>query len=165
MLHLRRRNAKPKNGREEDAQERAFRVLSRIRRNKESLNSAARAENTDTATVDRYVGSALRKVRGRYVAAPRDTILRTIHIHADKYPDKIAVTVRGPVQARIGSGHANAVQRYRDIGDSSGLMKFEGQYITDARGNKYLLLTDTHELDRRARKGRLSFESLYARSA
>ena len=149
----------------QDRWNRAAHVVSKMRSNRSmSLRRAAAEYQLDPRSVLRLRGSALRKVKNRrYVATKSDRLLTVLVV-----PSSTGVHEVGIRNSRIASRVAeywDAVQRYLQIGDEAALNKFQGEQITDASGEKVLLITDTRELDRLGSAGVLSFESLYARSA
>ncbi len=160
-----RRNAIPRTERQAEARERALATLALMRRERLSLTTAAKAEQTTPRTVKRYVGSAIRQESpgGHYRATTYDRIPRTLHVVTSEGMQ--AVAVRGSRQASQLAEYWAAVQRYLETGDTWALRKFRGKHITDASGAQVALLTDLDELDRLGSAGVLSFESLYARTA
>jgi len=129
----------------------------------QSLKAASSEHGIDPRTVRRLAGSALRRrSSGRYAAKARDQILRVLPIPSPGGVAEIA-TNDSRESTELGE-YWNAVQLFLDTGDSSGLERFEGQTITNTRGEKVPLLTDLDELERLGDAGVLSFESLYART-
>jgi hypothetical protein len=151
----------------EQLQDRWIRVanaISRVRADRVSLARASREFGLDPRTAMRLGRSGLRKrANGRYAARPSDRLLRVLVIPTGEGLREIAL--RDSRQASEVAEYSNGVQRYLQTGDSSALREFTGKYVTDAKGEKVLLLTDLEELDRLGNAGVLSFESLYARAA
>jgi len=80
------------------------------------------------------------------------------------------ITVSDSHQASLVGRYWNAVKRYLETGDASGLRQFEGQYVTDMNDRRFPFLTkripfltDLQELDRLGNAGVLSFETIYAK--
>jgi hypothetical protein len=135
-------------------------VVSRVREGA-SLNEASREFDIDPLEVVRLAGSALRKnKKGRYVAKPRDRLLRVLVVPTSQGLREIAVT--DSREASVVGSYWSAVQRYLQTGDAERLQGFHGRYIKTADGERILLLTDPDELDRLGSAGVLSFESMYA---
>jgi hypothetical protein len=156
---MRRRNAIPRNEIQAQARERALAALALMRREHLSVKVAARAADTDTKTVLRYVGSALRREspRGRYRPAAYDRIPRVVNFDTPTGP--VWITVRDSRTAsRIGE-HKNAQKRYWNAGDSSALQLFKNKSFR-ASGVTYWFITDTATLDRLGDAG-VPFEGLY----
>jgi hypothetical protein len=129
-----------------------------------SLSKASRKFDLNPREVRQLAPSALRKLRnGRWVAKAHDRLLRVLAIPTRKGLSEIGV--RDSRQASLLGRYWNAVDRYRDTGDSSVLREFRGKYIIDASGKRAALLTDLRELDRLGSAGVLSFETLYPRAA
>src|SRR5262249_52422714 len=129
-----------------------------------TLPKATKEFGLDRNTVIRLARSALRKQRnGRYVAKKTDQLLRVVSaLIADGRKE---IATRDSRQASLVGGHWAAVQKYLQTGDDSALLRFKGKKVTDARGKRYLLLTDHGELERLGSAGVLSFESMYAGGA
>jgi hypothetical protein len=129
-----------------------------------SLNQAAHKFKRDPRTVQRLGKPALRKLRnGRWAAKRTDRLLRVLQRLTPE--GKVEVALSDSRQATVLGKYWNAVELYRDTGDSSRLQEFEGEYIIDAAGNHLPLLTDLGTIDRLGSAGVLSFETLYARVA
>jgi hypothetical protein len=129
-----------------------------------SLRQASRKFDLNPRKVSQLARPALRKNRnGRWAARTHDRLLRVLVIPTPGGLREIGM--RDSRQATLLGKYWNAVERYRDTGDSSALREFRGKYIIDASGKQVALLTDLRELDRLGSAGVLSFESLYARAA
>lgn len=138
-------------------------VVSKMRADGLSLNKAAREIGISPSTVLRWGKTALRKNKsGRYVARKSDRLLRVLLVPTSEGAREIALT--DSRQATILAEYWEAVQKYLETGDASGLQKFRGQVLTDASGAKIPLLTDLNELNRLGSAGVLSFESIYLRA-
>lgn len=154
------RNAQPRNAREAEERDRALAALATMRRDKASLRAAASAAEIDSATVKRYVGSALRKDQsGHYRASRYDRIPRTLNFLTPTGP--VAVTVRDSRTASKIAEHSNAVRKYVRTGDVSALEAFKNESFR-AAGINHRFVTGVDALDQLADAGSLtSFESLY----
>jgi len=129
-----------------------------------SLNQAAHKFAQDPRIVQRLAKPALRKLRnGRWAARRTDRLLRVLPLLAPEGIVEVALSESR--QATVLGRYWNAVELYRDTGDGSRLQEFDGQYIIDAAGDRYPLLTDQRTLDRLASAGVLSFETFYGRAA
>jgi len=129
-----------------------------------SLNKTARKFGRNPRIVQRLGRTALRKLKNRRWAAKRtDHLLRVLPQLTSQ--GIVEVALSDSRQASILGRYWNAVELYRDAGDSSRLQDFDGQYIIDADGNHLPLLTDLRTLDLLALAGLLSFETLYGRAA
>jgi hypothetical protein len=133
-------------------------------RDGKSLAAASREFQRDPRSVQRLAARALRKLRnGRWAAKKHDRLLRVLPLLNRQGKFQVALNVSQ--QASIIGRYWNAVDLYRDTGDSSAVREFRGKHVIDAEGTKVPLLTDLQELDRLGSAGELSFESLYARVA
>jgi hypothetical protein len=105
----------------------------------------------------------IKKKNGRYVAKKTDQLLRVVNALTTEGRKEIAT--RDSRQASLVGGHWAAVQKYLQTGDGSALLRFKGKRVTDARGKRYLLLTDPQEIERLGSAGVLRFESMYSAGA
>lgn len=129
-----------------------------------TIPKAAKEFGLDRNTVIRLGRSALRKQRnGRYVAKKTDQLLRVVNALTTE--GRMEIATRDSRQASLVGGHWAAVQKYLQTGDDSALLRFKGKKVTDARGKRYLLLTDLKELERLASAGTLRFETIYSGGA
>lgn len=129
-----------------------------------SLNRASRKYRRDPRTVQRLAKTALRKRRnGRWSAKRTDSLLRVLQRLTPEGITEVALS--DSRQATVLGKYWNAVDLYRNTGDSFQLQEFDGRHIVDAGGNRFPLLTDLRTLDRLGSAGVLSFETLYARAA
>lgn len=155
------RNAIPRNELEAQERGRALAALALMRRKRVSLRAAAKDYETNSETVRRFVGSAIRKdKRGRYWAAPYDRIPRKInHLLLDG--STVPLIIRDSRTASKISVHSNELRKYRSTGDSSGLVKFKSISF-DADGVTHRFLTDPDVIDRLEDAGSLTaIENLY----
>lgn len=146
--------------------EKSARVVSKMRAEGLPLREAAKGENINInpRTVPPLVGRALkRRSNGSYAVAKTDSLLRVLH--ALRPEGMREVVVRGDREASKLSQYWIAVHEYIGTGNNSGLKKFKGRYLRDAKGEKITFITDETELKRFGYAGVLSFESLYSRSA
>jgi hypothetical protein len=148
----------------QDLWDRVVTVISKLRSKKTSLQQTSREMGISPRSVLRHAGSALQKnKRGRYEAKQSDRLLRMLMVPGPEGPREVAL--RNSRDATLLGEYWNAVHRYLVSGDASGIVKFEGKYITDADGKRIDLLTKLSDLDRLGSAGVLSFQSLYARTA
>jgi hypothetical protein len=138
-------------------------IVTDVREGK-SLTAASRGLQRNSRAVQRLAAKALRKLKnGRWAAKKTDRLLRVLQKITPKGRQQVGI--RDSRQASILGKYWNAVERYRDTGDASGLWEFKGKHVIDADGSRVPLLTDLRELDRQGAAGNLSFESFYARIA
>jgi len=153
-----------KSERFQDTWERVMHVIAKMRNDRVSLQQASREFGLDPRIVIRLGASALRKRgNGQYVAKATDRLLRILVILTEQGLSEIAI--RDSRQASQLAKYWDAVQRYLETGDSSGIRRIRRKYITDANGKRIPLLKNLDELNRLGSAGVLSFESLYARAA
>lgn len=117
--------------------DRVLAAVSKMRSEKTSLSQASRAAGISPRTVVRYGGPALRKRKsGKYAAKAKDNLLRVLIIPTSKGSQEIAL--RGSQQATLLAEYWNAVHRYLQTGDASGLSQFKGKHIKDANAEESL---------------------------
>jgi hypothetical protein len=139
------------------------RVIQKVRRERMSVTKAAKEIGVPRKRVIELGHSALRKQsNGRYIAKSFDRLLRVLVIPSREGRTEIAV--RDSRTASKIAAYSDAVRKFIQIGDASGLRQFKRLKLKDASGNPIRLLTDTKELTRLGYAGVLSFESLYART-
>ena len=140
---------------EREGRQKAFRVLSRVRRG-QTLTAAARAEHTTRNSVEKWVGTQLgRGPGGRVVATPSDRISRGMDV----------LTVDGLQNLRVSSSrqrslvasHWNAIRAYRDHGKLQPLRTFQGKGVAGQ-----LFECDYDVIDEWARRGELEIEDIYS---
>lgn len=148
--------------REQLRREKALKAISLMRTQGLSRTRAAKEAGISPGVLQKIAGKAIVKHGSRYEAAKSDRLLRVMVIPA--YGGKLEVGVRSARTATLISEYDNAVRRYVYTGNASELARFQDLTIT-ANGEKLEFLTDLRELDRLARAGALSFESIYARVA
>jgi hypothetical protein len=150
---------------QEERYEGALKTLRYMRQEGLSLKQAAAKADTTPTTVRRYVGRELEKRGGRYFASGDDRLPRTLKFNATHPGEPVVVTVRNSKTASLIARHDVALRRYvYGDGDAGPLLKFAGKYI-QVEKRRYWFLTDLNEINLRARRGQLSFESIYAAAA
>lgn len=139
-------------------------VIARMRAEAVSLRKASREFGVNPRLVLALGGSALRKRRdGHYVARPKDRLLRVLAVPT---PNGLAeVALRDSRQASLLGQYWDAVQKYLQTGNASGLKKLKRRQIITADRKRIRLITDPEQLSRLGNAGVLSFESLYAKGA
>jgi hypothetical protein len=138
-------------------------VISKIRGGM-TLPKAAKEFGLPRKTAISLGRSALRKQKnGRYVAKKSDQLLRVVNVLTTDGRKEIAT--RDSRQASLIGSHWAAVQKFLQTGDDSALSKFTKKKVVDARRERFVLLTDTKELERLGSAGVLRFESMYAGGA
>jgi len=137
------------------AQLRALEALRLMRRDGVSRQRAAHRANTTPRTIARYVGSALKKDRGRYVALAGDRLARPpLRVLTTEGPKDLIV--RGSRGSSLVGAHWNAIERFLSTGDTNRLTPFRGKRVAG-----HTLETDPDAIEREARRGELEFEDLY----
>lgn len=121
------------------ARRRSLEVVSEARRGKGSLSKLARARGIAPKTVRRASG-AFRKSGGRWVPTRSDRVERWLKSYENG--SRVEVLVRDSRTASLLSRFANAVGRYRETGDPTGLAEFEGKTYRDAAGTVHTFETD-----------------------
>jgi len=140
--------------------ERALEALSLMRRRKLSLTEAAREVEISRSAVEKWVGKALIRRRGRVVPRPFDRIPRTIRF-LDEF-GVIEVEVRDSRTATRVAQWWSAVDWYLKTGDETGLKPFRRKSFS-SHGVVFVFVTDLELLGRLALVGQVTFEDLYAR--
>ncbi len=134
---------------------RALEALRFMRSDGLSRQRAARTAGTTPRTMERYVGTALKRRRGgRYVARPTDRIGRPERVLTTEGPKNL--TLRGSRVSSIVGRHWNAVQRFLATGDTHVLQAFQGKHVAG-----YELEANPDVIEREGRRGELEFEDLY----
>jgi len=110
---------------------RALEVVSEARRGKGSLSKLARARGIAPKTVRRASG-AFRKQGGRWVVTKSDRVERWLKTYEGGH--RAEVLVNDSRTASLLSRYSNAVGRYLETGDPSGLAEFEQRTYKDANG-------------------------------
>lgn len=147
-----------------DRWNRVTHVVTKMRKDRISLQQASREFGLTPRTVIRWGGSALRKrANGQYAARASDRLLRVLMIPTHEGLREIAVP--DSRQASSIGEYWDAVQNYLETGDSSALRKYRRKRIKDASGSRIPLVVNLDELDRLGSAGVLSFESVYAKAA
>ena len=153
-----------RSGRFQDTWTRVTHVVTKMRADNVSLSEASREYGLNSRTVIRLARPALRKNRnGQYVAKAVDSLLRVLVIPTDRGLGEIAI--RDSREASQLAKYWDAIHKYLETGDSSGIRKVRRKYIKDANGKRVRLVKDLDELRRLGSAGVFSFESLYARAA
>jgi hypothetical protein len=151
---VRRRNTTPRNAAQRDNRERALFALRDMRRKGLSLPAAVERWGITLDIARRYVGSALRKVRGEWRPTPFDRIPRTLNFLTPEGP--IVVTVRDSRTASLIGEYMNAV-RTRSV---PALARFRRRSFR-AGGKVHRFVTDVDLLDRLDDAGLITIEGLY----
>jgi len=149
---------------EQERWNRVVHVIAKMRSEGTSLTKTAREFGLDPRMVKARAGSVLRKTKsGRYVARPRDKLLRVLVIPGPQGQREIVVK-DSAVASKIAE-YSDAVQKYLRTGNSSAIKKFRHMKLLDETGKRIKLVTDLTKLQELGSAGVLSFESLYARAA
>lgn len=142
------------------AQQRSLEGLHLMRKRGLSLAKAAKEAETTPRTMQRRIGSALKKGDdGRYVATKWDRIPRTMRVLTEN--GLVALVLRDSRQASTVARHMAAVDRFLRTGDTGVLKPFRGKSIRVGKV-KYGFVTHPTTLERIALAGEISFEDLYA---
>lgn len=123
----------------------ALHALSLMKRDVESLGSAAKIVGIHPETVLRHVGPAIYKNRNeQYVARDKDMISRSMRIKENG--NDVFITIRGSRVASLISDYHNAVRQYLETGDDLALQKFSGIKIKDSKRVRHKLETNKEKL-------------------
>jgi hypothetical protein len=144
------------------ARRRALEVVSEARRGKGSLSQLARARGMAPKTVRRASG-AFRKRGGRWVATRSDRVERWLKSY--EKGQRIEVLINDSRTASRLSQYSNAVGRFTQTADPSGLAEFEGETYVDAFGKVHSFETDPDAIRsaiERAEDDLGAFAELYA---
>ncbi len=116
---------------------------------------------TSFDSVERYLGSALRKTKDGYSIRERDTLTITMKVATEE--GVLDLPVRGSEERRKVAAHwrAIAAASRRRNPDPSRLQELRSKTITDADGARHRLETDLGKLRQFARKGEFDFDSIY----
>lgn len=147
---------------QKQAQGRAATALATMQREGVPLAEAARRAGTTPNTVRRYGAGVLETRGGRTVVTERYRLYRPMRMPTDSGTVTIGVT-DSTTARRIGRYWA-AVNHYLTTGDDRRLREFRGKSVRWEK-RAYPFVTDTVVLDRLARTGLLSFESIYPEAA
>lgn len=109
-----------------------------------SLNYASKQVGISSATVKKYVGSALRLKNNRLIAKKSDNLLRTIKIYENGKGNFIQI--RGRKNSKIIAQYMGAVGRRIDKNDTTALKQFENKSIIDYKGKHHKFETDIKKL-------------------
>ena len=146
---------------EREARGRALDALSRIRKGA-SLRRAAFDAATTPPTVRRYAGSALRREGRRWRATLSDRLFRQMRWIVET--DVITMDVTDSRTASRIASYWNAVRDYVETGSTRQLQTFRGKTIR-VQKRAFFFVTDTRVLNQLARRGDLSFETIYSEVA
>jgi hypothetical protein len=104
-----------------------------------SLERSAREAGTTPGTVRAYQGEVWAKQDGRWVRRPGGRLKRSVRVVTTSGPRSFVV---GDRDARVARAYRDALWRYVNLDDESGLADLEGRSIQG-----YRLETDPGELD------------------
>jgi hypothetical protein len=144
------------------ARRRALEVVSDARRGKGSLSKLARARGISPKTIRRASG-AFRKRGGRWVPTGADRVERWLKSY--EKGQRIEVLINDSRTASRLSQYSNAVGRFTQTADPSGLAEFEGETYIDAFGKVHSFETDPDAIRaaiERAEDDLGAFAELYA---
>jgi len=114
----------------------ALEILRRMRKG-ESLSFACEQTGFNESEAHIYLGKAIRKKSGRWIANKTDSIQRAIQIY-EKGEIRTIIINKSKYASLIGS-YYNAVKNYLLTGDSSYLVPFKTKVIIDIYGKKHRL--------------------------
>ncbi len=141
------------------ARERALEAVSLMRRQGLSLSRASREAHTTPGCVRRYADSALYKnQQGRFAPRKSDRLYRQMRVLTPQ-GEIMLDTHDSRTVSTIGEYWA-AVKRYLETGDTKPLRKFRNRSVRAGK-KAYRFETRREVLHRLARRGELSFESIY----
>ncbi|MGI0132815.1 MAG: hypothetical protein ACREDK_06980 [Thermoplasmata archaeon] len=124
---------------EQRTRSRALEVLSGTRRGRGSLSGLAQKKGIAPKTARKYT-RAFRKKGSRWFATRQDQLERWLKSYEGGY--RTEVLVKGSRTASLLSRYANAVARYREAWDPSGLAEFIGKSYVDTLGKTHTFETD-----------------------
>lgn len=116
---------------------------------------------TSFETVDRYLGSVLRKAKDGYSIREHDSLTITMKVATTDGVRELPIL--GSEERQKIAAHWRAIkaaERRRD-GDPSRLQKLRSRTITDANGVRHHLELDLGKLRQFGRRGDLDFDSIY----
>ena len=143
------------------AERRALRAVSLMRKGLSRAKAAQRAKTTPR-TIQKYAKPAVRRREGTYHALPADQMRRPMRVLTEE-----GVTVADVRSSRVASRLAKywaAVDHYLRTGDRARLRPYEGKRLR-AGGHLFALITDPDLLARLAEAGEVRFEDLYETTA
>ena len=130
------------NKRELSTRERSLEVLSKVRRNGQSLTKASRELHTSPKTVVKNT-NAFKKLKGKWIAKSQDRISRIMSIYENGKQEWIEVR-DSRIASKIGK-YNNAVKEFFATKNTDILKEFN-KPIKDAKGNLHYLETDPNKL-------------------
>ncbi len=143
----------------------AIEVLSLMRREGLGLRPALRrfkAENPGSRLGERsalkYIRPALHKAKGRWTTKSSDRLLRIMLVPTKR--GVVEIEIRDSRTASSLGAYWNAVRRFLETGDTSGLRPFRGKFITVGK-LAYPFVTDPRSLSRLAEGGEFELDSIY----
>lgn len=126
------------------SREKSLEILSEVRRNKKSLSQASRDKGVSIKSVLQNT-RAFKKAGNRWMPKTYDRISRVMRINENGRD--VSIEINDSRTASLIGRYHNAVKKYLETGDETGLKKFEGKTIKDAQGNKHTLETRPEALD------------------
>lgn len=129
---------------EKGTREKSLDVLREVRRGKKSLSTASKEQGISVKSVLKNT-NAFKKTGNRWTPKSYDRISRVMKINENG--KCISIEVNDSRTASLIGRYHNAVKKYLDTGDTSGLEKFKGKTVKDANGNLHVFETDTEALD------------------
>lgn len=125
-----------------------------------SLAQAARHAGTTPRTMQRHVGTALKKKSdGRFAATKWDRIPRTMKFLTEN--GYMHLILRDSRTASEVARYMGAVDRFLKTGDQGPLSAFRGKAVRSGR-TAHAYLTHGRTLERLAYAGEISYEDIYA---
>jgi hypothetical protein len=137
---------------------RAMRALNLMRDEHMSLTQASHEAGISRSKAERWIGPALERRGGRYLASGHDRLVRRVVFNGER--GQVLLDVHDSRTAsKIAKYHA-AVRNYLRTGDDRGLRRFRRQYVQSGK-RRYRYITEPETLSRLFEAGELSFEDLY----
>lgn len=131
-----------------------FAALSLARRERLSIEDAAKIEGTDLKTILRRAPSALQKRGRRYRVKQFDRIPAVMNLIGPKGPK--TVIVRGSKSRSLVGRYLNAVKQYLYHGDDSALAEFRGKKVAG-----HTLITNLNKLRELADADLIAIDRVY----
>ena len=151
----------PASAKSAQAERRALRAVSLMRKGLSRAKAAKRA-GTTPRTIQKYAKSAIRRREGAYEALPADQMRRPMRFLTEE--GVIVLDIHSSRSATKLAKHWAAVDRYLRTGERDWLRPFEGKRLR-AGGHLYAYVTDPILLVRLAEAGEVLFEDLYEATA
>ncbi len=126
-----------------DLRKRALLVLANMR-NGLSLSNASSIEGVTSKVVKKYLGDAIKKEKGRWIAKPIDRIQRARWFYSNG--ERVSVIIDNSETASLISKYLNSVKDALLTRDSSKLSQYHDFLVSDINGKKYPFETNLSKI-------------------